>query len=128
MTTQGGGRFQPQTTQQNQTIQTQQSQNVGLPQQNQVQQMYTTTNANANNAQPCKTSFTTQTAVSCGTSTSDINNPHPNAPKLNVPPTLLISDVPTSAYGPLYVSPNTSGKNVTKCEKGTSPIQIQVCI
>ncbi|KAL0277375.1 UNVERIFIED_CONTAM: hypothetical protein PYX00_004690 [Menopon gallinae] len=126
VTTQAG-RFQTQATQQSQQIQTQPSQTIALQQQNQVQQMYITTNANANNAQPCKTSFTTQTAVSCGTSTSDINStPHPNAPKLTVPPTLMISDVPTSTYGPLYVSPNTSGKNVTKCEKGTSPIQIQM--
>lgn len=94
----------------------------------QQSQPHTFITANSN-SQLAKSNFTTQTVVSCGTNTSDLNSSfQSNIPKMSVPPTVLISDVPTSNYGPLYVSPNTSGKNVTKCEKGTSPIQIQVCI
>lgn len=58
-------------------------------------------------------------SVSCGTSTADMPSNKPTA----LP--LLMADSP-GQYGPLYVSPNAAGKNVTKCEKGTSPIQIQV--
>ncbi|KAK6621803.1 hypothetical protein RUM44_001610 [Polyplax serrata] len=92
----------------------------------QQSQPHTFITANSN-SQLAKSNFTTQTVVSCGTNTSDLNSSfQSNIPKMSVPPTVLISDVPTSNYGPLYVSPNTSGKNVTKCEKGTSPIQIQM--
>lgn len=61
-------------------------------------------------------------SVSCGTSTADMPT---NVGNKQTPLPLLLADSP-GQYGPLYVSPNTAGKNVTKCEKGTSPIQIQV--